>query len=217
MRLTTIEFGSLLSYAPWGNLENHMKSKTMKTILKNDLFVDSKSGKVLMSEFVADEIKKNMQSLPFAGLFNVNPILIPVPPSSLLTKDSLWVPQRIAKALVQRGLGKSLVECVKLVKPLRKSSKSAPENRPKASEHYDSVEVENILSKPSEILLVDDIVTRGATLIGIANKLADVFPNAHIRGFAAMRTMSDPNRFVKINDPCIGIIQLIGDETFRDP
>ena len=217
MHLSTLEFGSLMSYAPWGNLEIHMKSKTMKTILKNDLFVDSKSDKVLMSDFVADEIKRNMQSLPFAKFFNLNPILIPVPPSSLLTRDSLWVPQRIAKALVRRGLGKSVAECVKLVKPLRKSSKSSPENRPKPSEHYNSVEVEQILSKPVEILLVDDIVTRGATLIGVANKLADVFPNASIRGFAAMRTMTPPSKFVKINDPCIGQIELIDDDAYRDP
>jgi hypothetical protein len=217
MRLVTIDFGSLLSYAPWGNLEIHMKSKTMKTMLKNDWFVDSKSDKVLMSEFVADEIKRNMQSLPFARLFELNPILVPVPPSSLLTKDSLWVPQRIAKALIRRGLGKSVAECVKLVKPLRKSSKSSPENRPKPSEHYDSVEVEQILSNPVEILLVDDIVTRGATLIGVANKLADVFPNADIHGFAAMRTMTPPSNFVKIYDPCIGKIELRGDDAYRDP
>ncbi len=217
MHISEIEFGSLLSYAPWGISEIHMKSKTMKTIIKNDLFVDSKSGKVLMSEFIADEIKRNLQSLPFAKLFNGNPILIPIPPSSLLTKDSLWVPQRIAKALARRGLGKSVAECVKRVVPIRKSSKSASEDRPKAFEHYGTVEVEKILSEPSEILLVDDIVTRGATFIGVANKLLDVFPKAHIRCFAAMRTMTPPSNFVKINDPCMGIIQLVGDDAFRDP
>ena len=143
--------------------------------------------------------------------------MVPVSPSSLLTKDSLWVPQRLAKALVRRGLGKSVAECVKLVQSIRKSSKSSPENRPQVFEHYDSVQVEKIFSKSDEILLVDNIVTRGATLIGIANKLADIFPNARIRGFAAMRTISDPSRFVKINDPFTGIIQLVGDDAFRDP
>lgn len=214
MYLSTIEFGSFLSYAPWGTLDIHLRSKTMRTKLKND---EPLSNKMLMSDYIADEIRKNLKSLPFANYFNVNPILIPVPSSSLLKKDSLWVPQRIARALVRRSLGKDVAECVKLMKPIRKSSKSSPENRPKASEHYESVEVERILSKPDEILLVDDIVTRGATLLGIANKLTDVFPNAHIRCFAAMRTISNPSEFVKINDPRTGTITLIGNETFRDP
>lgn len=214
MRLTALQFGSLLTYAPWGTSEAHLRSKTWRTRLKNDEIL---SSGVPVSDYIADEIKKNLSRLPFADYFKVNPILIPVPSSSLPTKDSLWVPQRIAKALVQHGLGKSVAECVKLIKPIRKSSQSSPENRPSPSEHYDSVQVEKILSKPDEILLVDDIVTRGATLIGTANKVADMFPSARIRAFAAMRTISNSNNFEKINDPCTGIIQLVDDSSFRDP
>ncbi|MDE1875765.1 MAG: hypothetical protein KGH86_02895 [Thaumarchaeota archaeon] len=101
--------------------------------------------------------------------------MVPTPTSSLITPGSLWVPQRIAKALVRKGLGKTVIECVKRVKALPRSSKSLASNRPKAQDHYDSVEVENILSNPTEILLIDDVVTRGATLLGVANKLADAF------------------------------------------
>jgi predicted amidophosphoribosyltransferase len=50
--------------------------------------------------------------------------------------------------------------------------------------------VTGILSKPEVIVLVYDIITRGATLLGAANLLADAFPGTPIRAFAAMRTIS---------------------------
>ena len=89
MRLSTIDFGSLFSYAPWGTLDAYLRSKTFRTILKNDEYLVSRSNKILMSDYIA--------------------------------------------------------------------------------------------------------------------------------GFAALRTISDSDQFIKINDSCVGKIKLIGNETFRDP
>jgi hypothetical protein len=41
--------------------------------------------------------------------------------------------------------------------PLRKAATSLPRNRPKASEHYDSLGVRKMLSEPREMLLIDDV------------------------------------------------------------
>jgi len=60
---------------------------------------------------------------------------------------------------------------------------------------------------PAQILLVDDIITRGATALGAANKLAEAFPLAQIRAFAAMRTISDPFKFQSLFNPVIGTVQ----------
>lgn len=49
------------------------------------------------------------------------------------------------------------------------------------------------------------------------NKLADAFPKTRIRAFAVMRTISTPEDFTRIIDPCRGTISLVGSETFRDP
>jgi phosphoribosylpyrophosphate synthetase len=68
-----------------------------------------------------------------------------------------------------------------------------------------------------EILLIDDIVTRGATFLGAANRLIDALPHAHIRAFAIMRTISEPSAFVHIRDPRIGTIQLRNNEAYRIP
>jgi phosphoribosylpyrophosphate synthetase len=71
--------------------------------------------------------------------------------------------------------------------------------------------------EPKEILLVDDVVTRGATIVGAANKLHDAFPGARIRAFAAMRTISPPQTFSQIVCPCVGKIMLNGQDTRRRP
>ena len=78
--------------------------------------------------------------------------------------------------------------------------------------------VTGILSKPDEIILVDDVVTRGATLLDAANRLADAFPETPIRAFAAMRTISNPEEFNELYDPCVGTIDLReSGDTLRRP
>jgi hypothetical protein len=215
MRLSRIEFGSLLSYSPRGNSEAAQRSRTTMKALKDDEFVSDPP--VLMSDFIADTIRTNIKSLPFAHFFETEPVLVPAPRSSLMRPGTLWVPQRLAKALVRRGLGKSFEECLKRVTPLPKSATSLAANRPKAIEHYHSMVVQKVFPEPREILLVDDIITRGATVIGAANKLAEAFPAARIRVFAAMRTISPPDIFGDTMDPRVGMIELRNTETFRRP
>jgi hypothetical protein len=70
--------------------------------------------------------------------------------------ETLWVPKRPANALVQKGFGKAVQECLKRVKPLPKSATSLARDRPKALDFYNSVEVERVFPEPKEILLVDD-------------------------------------------------------------
>jgi hypothetical protein len=222
MHLSVVEFGSLLTYSPRGASDSEQRSRTWMQNLKNDLA--SSNPPIVMSRRISNVLKERMETLPFAHFFKVNPILVPVPNSTLMRPDALWVPRRLANALVLDGLGLAVAECLKRVLPLRKSATSSAGDRPKAYQHYASLEVQKMLSESKEILLVDDIVTRGATILGAANKLIDVYPEAHIRAFAAMRTispmrtMSPPQRFRSINEPCVGEITLRDDgEAFRRP
>jgi orotate phosphoribosyltransferase len=85
---------------------------------------------------------------------------------------TLWVPQRIANTMVQNGFGKAVVECLERIHRLPKSATSKASDRPKAIDHYNSFGIQKILSEePKEILLVDDVITRGATMLGAANRL----------------------------------------------
>jgi predicted amidophosphoribosyltransferase len=185
--------------------------------LKNDNYIPVTNPPVLMSVYISNLIKKRMSNLSFSYFFADNPMLVPVPKSSLMKPETLWVPQRLAKALVQKGFGIAVQECLKRVKPLPKSATSLARERPKALDHYNSVEIEQVFPEPKEILLVDDVVTRGATFLGTANKLKTVFPRSRIRAFAAMRTISSSGDLKDIVDPCLGNISLQGQETNRWP
>lgn len=206
MNLSQLEFSALLSYAPRGESAEIRHSKDVMIKLKKDGFVGEPP--VLMSQWVAQTIQRSRATLPFASFFQPNTTLVPIPKSSLMQPNTLWVPLRIATALVGMGLGKEVVSSLVRDKPVPKAALSMPSDRPTAIEHYDSMSVQGRLSKPEEILLVDDVITRGATILGAANRLADVFPQTRIRAFAAMRTISNPDEFDKVYVPCVGTIEL---------
>jgi hypothetical protein len=208
MKLSQIDFGSFLTYSPYGETNIEKSSRTTRTNLKRDEFINFESKQLLMSDFLAELIKKRLDTLPFASFFNENSVFIPAPSSSLLQPNSIWVPERLSNALVKAGLGKDSKSCLQRVETVAKSSKVSSENRPKVIDHYNSMIVQKILDEPKEILVIDDIVTRGSTLLGAVNKLADAFPKARIRAFAFMRTITKSSEFEGIVKPCIGKITL---------
>ncbi len=216
MNLSHLEFGALLSYTPRGSSQKAAHSKNVMQALKRDQFVSEPP--LLMSEWIAKTIKQKRGELPFVSFFEPNTILVPAPKSSLMQPSTLWVPERIATALVKVGVGKQVVSCLIRTKPVPKAALSSPSERPTAEQHYESITVQGALFKPDEIVVVDDVITRGATLMGCANRLADAFPQCLIRAFAAMRTISNPHEFESVYSPCAGTIDLYetGD-TFRRP
>ena len=208
MRLQRIEFGALLSYSPHGKTPRDVASKGVMSAVKNDEFVIASGNQIQMSEFVAQSVKEKRGSLPFfSHLFDSNPVLVPTPSSALKKPDSLWVPNRIALAL-KSELGCEVAKCLVRVKPLPRSATSAASSRSTAAQHFESLEVQEILAQPKSILLIDDVVTRGATLLGAANRLAESYPDAQIAAFAALRAIGNPAEFKSVNDPVKGVITL---------
>lgn len=91
------------------------------------------------------------------------------------------------------------------------SATSRPENRPLPIKHCETMVVAPTVTEPTSILLVDDVVTRGATFLGAACSMAESYPKADIKAFAAMRTVSNGDTFKGIIDPCDGDITLRDD------
>ena len=65
-------------------------------MLKGDSFVSFLP--ILTSQYISNTLHKNMERLPFADFFETNPILVPVPNSSLMRPGTLWVSERLARA-----------------------------------------------------------------------------------------------------------------------
>lgn len=122
--------------------------------------------------------------------------------------DTLWVPDRIAKSLVEKGIGGEVVACLSRAVAVPKSATSDAPDRPKPLRHFETLAFQERISQPpDEILLIDDVVTRGATMWGAANRLAEAYPEAVIRGFAAVRTISNPIEFEELYRPVKGTIE----------
>jgi adenine/guanine phosphoribosyltransferase-like PRPP-binding protein len=70
-----------------------------------------------------------------------------------------------------------------------------------------SMRVMKPLGAPERITIVDDVVTKGATLLAAASLLADVFPDAEILAFALVRTTGLIPNVERIVDPVVGTIR----------
>jgi hypothetical protein len=165
-----------------------------------------------MSQWVAQNIRENFDSFVFKDFFQPETILVPTPRSSLMQSGTLWVPFRLANALVKQGLGAKVIPCLERIIAIPKAAYSRPKDRPTAQMNYDSLKVlQGLISVPTRMLLIDDIVTSGSTVVGAANRLHEAFPDAQISTFAAMRTISRKIEFRTEYSPYVGNIHLYPD------
>ena len=211
MLLSTLEYAAYLSYTPRGTTKEAEQSQRIMSFLKQETTVSTKDMKnIQMSEVIARNLKKEIENLPFTNFFGEDVSLVPVPKSSLMKLGTLWVPQRLVQALCKVNLGKEF-NCLIRTQPVNKSAYARGADRPKPIDHYKTIDVQKGLEIPKIILLVDDVITRGATVLGAASRLREAFPNVSIRAFAVLRTVSNQEEFSGINSPRIGNINLMPD------
>lgn len=216
LKVRSFHFSSLFSYTPRPDLnapnalEMENTKKWTTQFLKNDQMVNVRglTGQIPMSSYVAKSLKNNLLSFPFSSSFSDETVLIPVPRSSQVPKGGLWVPKTLADAILSEGIGSHVITCLNRTNSIRKSAFSPPGQRPTPLEHYQSFSVNGVLGDFKNAILIDDVVTRGSTLIGAANILNKAFPNLQLEGFTAVRTISDPSFFKKWYDPVMGNITL---------
>ena len=146
----------------------------------------------------------------FDDFFVKTAVLVPVPRHHPIKPGSLWVPKVIADSLKQHGLGSSVIPCLERTEKVLQSSKSTTQDRPDMQTHYKTMRVKNcIAAEPQDVLLVDDVVTSGATIAASYRRMAEAYPNARIKAFAAM-SASFPDEFRLVEDARTGTIEIDG-------
>jgi hypothetical protein len=218
-----LEFASLLSYPP--RPEEVAEPQRDEARGARNLLLQLKEGRLVGSppESVATRIARLLGSTSASvrelTLFlPPSATLVPVPKSALRTKDGLWVPDDLARELVRFGRGRRVAPLLERTEPIPKAAHSLSTERPTALLNYHTLAVHRDLDTPSEFVLVDDVITAGATLLGSANRLYEAYPEVPVRAFAAARTLTDAGRFRTTVDPVIGEIVLRPNgRTQRDP
>ncbi|MCI4319774.1 MAG: hypothetical protein L3K23_06560 [Thermoplasmata archaeon] len=221
--MNRLEFASVLQYPPrLGVVQNDLLSeaRTARNLVLQLKGALAGSESTRTADVLANHLRVNDATRSFTtSYFRESTMLVPVPRSTLLTAGGLWPARVLANSLRGAGLGGSVGEILERAKPIRKSATSLGVNRPGVVEKYESLRLVAGLDIPTEVTLIDDVVTTGAEFLAAANRVAEVFRSSRIKAFAAARTMSGPPRwpFSKAVDPISGMIECSNNQAWRSP
>jgi hypothetical protein len=153
----------------------------------------------------------------FVEFFGDRTLFVPVPQYVSYAPASLWIARRLAFTLQEAQLGTEVWTGLRRVSSVDRSSSAWMWHRPTVQRHYQSFTVIPSARSPSNIVLVDDVITKGRTLAAAAMRLREAFPEATIRAFALVRTMGFIQDIVRLFDPCEGAIHWNGEDAYREP
>ena len=213
--LSELRFGSFLVYAPRGTNEISRRAQQFVRALKEERPIGSPAQSP--SNYAARRLEEEHPASLFDDLLAGGPLLVPIPRSSLPVQGGIWPASNIASALVKLGIGAAILPCLERVKPVPKSAFAAFRTRPKPIEHYESIQARAMVIDRQSFCLVDDVVTKGATLLAAATRLQETYPQAKVTAFALVRTLGFVDDIDRIIEPVIGTITLRGDEALREP
>jgi predicted amidophosphoribosyltransferase len=204
-------FASCYVYSPDGSGALCEHSRLLRSLLKesDDRFMEKYAIRVHQ--------QVDGGSIALRGFFSADDILVPVPGSRADSADRGWAAGKLASALVGEGLGRAVWPGLRRIRSVRKSAYASIGSRPSVDRHYKSFALASPLWHPHSIVLVDDIVTKGRTLLAAAARLHESFPNVRIRAFALVRTMGLVADVPRLLEPCRGEIRWRHNDAHRSP
>jgi hypothetical protein len=208
--LSSLAFGSFLAYSPHGKSAAELAATTVCRAIKRDGYLRRDQGEERAIPYAVRRLRACLTAA-LADLLAADVLLVPAPGSApLLPRQphALWVARRIGEELRAAGFGGRLEPLLLRRQAVAKSAFARRGARPGVQEHYDSFVVAPRAGEPpARITLIDDVITRGATLLAGASRLAEAFPEATVRAFAMVRTQypadrePDRQRFRAVVDP----------------
>jgi hypothetical protein len=204
-----IAFASCYVYSPSGESAVCARSRLLRALLK--------AGDAHFMIKYAVRVRQQIEpSAELAGFFLADDVLVPVPRSCPKTGGT-WVAAELAHALVREGIGALAWPGLRRICAVRKSATAAKGRRPTVARHFDSFRLEPSALRLSNVVLIDDVITRGRTLLAAAARVSEAFPGAQIRAFALLRTQGLTDGFESLLEPCRGEIRWIGGDAQRMP
>ncbi len=209
--LSEVGYGAFLVYSPRGVSDVAKQSRDVVYAVKQD-----KDGIIAQA---VTYLREHLSDHDVALILDSQATLIPAPRSAPFPKDSrtaLWPARRVGEELLNAGFGKEIVPCLERVTPIRKSAFAARGSRPSVDEHVGSMVASALAVASSRLVVVDDVVTKGATLLAAASWIQRIYPRASVACFALVRTRGF-DEIDRIDDPCVGTISLRDGEVHRVP
>ena len=205
-----VAYASCYVYSPTGTDEICERSRLLRALLKEG---DAR----FMSRYAVRVHQQAEQSAKLAGFFRATDVLVPVPRSTPRPSGGVWVAANLAHALVHEGLGTEAWPGLRRISAVRKSATAEAGRRPTVARHYESFLMEQPSAPPQSLVLIDDVITKGRTLLAAAARAREAFPDAQIRAFALLRTMGLVSGIEHVLDPCKGEIRWQAGDAQRIP
>ncbi len=208
--IRTIAYASCYVYSPSGPGAVSERSRLLLALLKT-------ADATFMLKYALRVRQQAEGSPPLAGFFEATDVLVPVPGCTPRPSGGLWTAEHLASALVNEGLGGAAWAGLRRIRAVPKSATAARGKRPTVNLHYESFMIEGYPTAPERIVLIDDVITKGRTLLAAAARVHEAFPCADIRAFALIRTMGFISGVQRLLDPCIGEISWRAGDAYRCP
>lgn len=207
-----LQFAAGYAYSPKGKSEASVRSRQLCERVKKGSQNWIRSYVTCLRSEVANKPR-------LCRFFPQRTLLVPVPnsPLSTSTPASGWVARSVALALKEAGLAEDVWIGLRRTLSVEKSAAAWMWERPTVLQHFLSFDLDEPPRTPTDIVLVDDVITKGRTLLAAAIKLQESFPNATIRGFALVRTMGFVLDIERVFDPCEGVVRWNGEDAYREP
>jgi predicted amidophosphoribosyltransferase len=196
--IEAVAFASCYVYSPAGKGLICQRSRLLRALLKE---CDAR----FMTKYAVRVREQARLPARLGGFFLAGDVLVPVPGSAPKRRGT-WVAAELAQALVQQGLGTMTWPGLHRTRAVRKSATAPQGARPSVVSHYDSFQVDSPGFHPASLVLIDDVVTRGRTLLAAASRVREAIPGVQIRAFALLRTMGLVGGVHRLLDPCRGEI-----------
>jgi len=207
--LLSVRFASFYVYSPRasGWLAEDSRRLCARVKLSDPLWLPHLAGRVYRS---------SLEDRELAGLFAPGAVLVPVP-GSARTRQRPWPALQLALALSQVGFALPVWTALQRRYTVIKSATAAAAARPSVQQHYDSFAATLPVLPVCRIVLIDDVITKGRTLLAAAARLRSVSAYAEVRAFALIRTAGFADHIAHTAEPCHGLIRWAGGDARREP
>ena len=211
-RVEALRFLAAYAYSPSGTDPVSRRSRRWCAAIKAAEPQALAAGARTLAGFVR-------QRPEFATLLERGAMLVPVPASAPRLTAGTGVCVELALALARCGIGAGVCEVLVRDAPVRKSATAPAGARPTVAIHYASLRIvaASTGSAAAAHILVDDVVSRGRTLLAAACRLREHFPRTPILALALMRTLGYVTAIPGLTAPCVGEIRWRHGDAVRRP